>query len=100
MSAEILKFTRVKSDTNGNPRYIVEGDALLTAQEIHAIATAPKNPIFGRLKCSVRAVKRANSIGGRKWPSKFAFVFQSYNIQHTADHIGRVTGRKFLAERA
>jgi hypothetical protein len=96
---ETLIFTRVASDTNGNPRYRVDGDSLLTAEEMHAIATAEKNPVFGRLKCRARAAKRANSVGGRKWPGSFVFVFQSYSIQATADAIGRVTGRTFIAEK-
>lgn len=86
---ETLVFTRVKSDTNGNPRYTVDGYALLSLVECADPHTS-----------KARATHRANSIGGRKWPGAFVYVFQSYSVQDTANAIGRVTGRTFTAEKA
>lgn len=87
---ETLIFTRVASDVNGNPCYSVDHTALMTKGE----RTGTGSPGMSVL------AKRANSIGGRKMRGRWAFVFTSYAIQETANAIGRVTGRKFIAEKA
>lgn len=81
---ETLIFTRVASDVNGNPRYSVDYTALQKDGEPLSIETL---------------TKRANSIGGKKMRGRWGFVFQSYSIQATADAIGQVTGRTFIAEK-
>lgn len=65
-----IDFTRVNSDTYGNPRYVCH------FTEIH--------DDYGT------AVKMANSIGGRKFNNKQyggGVVFQSYNIDDLNDRI-------------
>lgn len=67
-----MEFTRINNDTNGNPRYVthflnipIDGEGL-TIDEKYS-----------------QAVKKANSIGGRKYHTKKfggGIVFQSYNL--------------------
>jgi hypothetical protein len=92
METEILVFTREPSDINGNPRYVVDYDALMSADERNNHVC--KKPMSELMEITT---KRANSIGGKKVRGRWAYVFQSYSIQATANAIGRVTGRKFEA---
>ena len=74
-----MEFKRVNSDINGNPRYVthflnipIEGEGLTVGQKYDL------------------AVKKAKTIGGRKYHTKaFAggIVFQSYNINDLEKHI-------------
>lgn len=67
-----MEFKRVNSDINGNPRYVthflnipIEGEGLTVSQKYDL------------------AVKKAKTIGGRKYHTKAfggGIVFQSYNI--------------------
>ena len=91
---ETLTFTRVPSDANGNPRYVVHVLALNTREELDRDPWIPVSDKYA-LAC-----KRANSIGGRRYHTKRyggGIVFQSYSIDETAAHISRVTGRQFVA---
>lgn len=91
---ETLTFTRVPSDSNGNPRYAVHFLNLNTREELDR---DPWIPISDKYNL---ATKRANSIGGRRYHTKRyggGIVFQSYSIDETAAHISRVTGRQFVA---
>lgn len=91
---ETLTFTRVPSDANGNPRYVVHFLALNTREEFDRDPWIPVSDKYA-LAC-----KRANSIGGRRYHTKRyggGIVFQSYSIDETAAHISRVTGRQFVA---
>lgn len=93
-AAEPLTFTRVPSDANGNPRYVVHFLALNTREELDRDPWIPVSDKYA-LAC-----KRANSIGGRRYHTKRyggGIVFQSYSIDETAAHISRVTGRQFVA---
>lgn len=67
-----MDFTRINNDANGNPRYVVHFLELLTEKD---------NNLSIDQKYKV-AVKRANTIGGRKYHTKAyggGIVFQSYN---------------------
>ena len=84
-------WTRISSDVNGNPRYVVHFLALvpdLDNPEIwdeHGIGT-----ISWKYR---QAVKRANKIGGRKFHNKSyggGIVFQSYELRATEEAIERV----------
>ena len=84
-------WTRISSDVNGNPRYVVHFLALvpdLDPPEIwdeHGIGT-----ISWKYR---QAVKRANKIGGRKFHNKSyggGIVFQSYELRATEEAIERV----------
>jgi hypothetical protein len=82
-----LDWTRVKSDINGNPRYVVHFFALLTQEEINNYSLQGRYAI---------ACARANSIGGRKFNNKQyggGIVFQSYSLEHTEAAIDRVMER-------
>lgn len=92
-AVEDLTFSRVNSDVNGNPRYVVHFLNLLTPAEVN-----DHGNVTGRYAI---ACKRANTIGGRKFHNKQyggGIVFCSYSIDDTAKHIGRVTGRTFKAQ--
>ena len=91
---ETLTFTRVPSDSCGNPRYAVHYLNLCTPAELED-RTLPS--IVNRYAL---ATKRANTIGGRRYHCKRyggGIVFQSYSVDETAAHISRVTGRQFVA---
>ena len=84
-------WTRIKSDGNGNPRYVVHFLALvpdLDTPEIwdeHGIGT-----ISWKYQ---QAVKRDNKIGGRKFHNKSyggGIVFQSYELRETEKAIKSV----------
>ena len=79
-------FTRIKSDYNGNPRYVVHFLHLNTQAEKDDPALAGQRYVI--------ACKRANTIGGRKYNNKYydgGIVFQSYNLRELADLIKDIT---------
>lgn len=68
-----ISFKRIDNDINGNPRYVC-----------HFLNIADNYET---------AVKKANSIGGRKYHTKSyggGIVFQSYNIEDTAKRIKEI----------
>ena len=79
-----MEFTRVNSDVNGNPRYVV-----------HFLECEPEvwkddSGISARYAATVKLM---NKIGGRKFHNKQyggGIVFQSYSIQDTEKHIERI----------
>ena len=74
-------FYRINNDVNGNPRYVVHFFALLGEQHIRSTGLYEF------------AVKRANTIGGRKYRSKQyggGIVFQSYCLDELITAIKRV----------
>lgn len=83
MSAQTkIEWTRVKSDVNGNPRYVCHFLNLNTQEELDKTG---KDWIYTSTKYQI-AVKRANKIGGRKFHNKQyggGIVFQSYNLVET-----------------
>lgn len=85
-----ISFTRIKNDTNGNPRYVCHFLTLNTEEELNAV---------GGLNSRYQlACKRANSIGGRKYHTKAyggGIVFQSYNLDCVVEAINRVTGKAY-----
>lgn len=84
-----FQWTRVNSDINGNPRFVIHFLNLLTEEEkstefweIHGLNTIP-------LQYSI-ACKRANKIGGRKYHTKAyggGIVFSSYALDDTEESI-------------
>jgi hypothetical protein len=91
----IIGFKRIKNDTNGNPRYVCHFLNLNTPEEL---ASEGKDWIDIGTKYAL-AVKRANSIGGRKYNARAfgggGIVFQSYSLNDTVAHINRVAGHTF-----
>ena len=84
-----LKFdwTRINNDTNGNPRYVLHFLNLCTRAELDADPWIPTGNKYAI------AVKRANSIGGKKYHTKSyggGIVFQSYSLEDTENLILRV----------
>lgn len=70
-----IDFLRIDNDINGNPRYVC-----------HYLNIADNYS---------EAIKKANSIGGRKYHTKRyggGVVFQSYNIEDTAKRITEIKG--------
>jgi hypothetical protein len=71
-----IQFTRIKYDSNGNPRYVCHFLNLLTEEE--------KEFTDGYRAGYAIAVARSHKIGGRKYHTKAyggGIVFQSYNIR-------------------
>lgn len=84
-----LKFdwTRINNDSNGNPRYVLHFLNLCTRAELDADTWIPTGSKYAI------AVKRANSIGGKKYRAKSyggGIVFQSYSLEDTESSILRV----------
>lgn len=78
-------FTRVNSDTNGNPRYACDF-SFFTSDSERSIA----GNVSGKYAI---ACKRANSLGGRKFHNKQyggGIVFQSYSLDETCNAINRL----------
>lgn len=76
-----IDFTRIKNDINGNPRYVCHFLTLITDKDKIKTDNAP----FSYLSQDLYnlALKRAKTIGGRKYNTKTyvgGIVFQSYNI--------------------
>lgn len=85
-----ISFTRIKNDTNGNPRYVCHFLTLNTEEELNSTEYLPNKY---ELAC-----KRANRIGGRKYHTKAyggGIVFQSYNLDCEVEAINRVTGKAY-----
>lgn len=81
MKTTKIEFTRIKNDTNGNPRYVCH------FLNIPLNESEKANNLSDNYKT---AVKKANKIGGRKYHNKQyggGIVFQSYNIAETEKQI-------------
>jgi hypothetical protein len=79
-------FTRVNNDVNGNPRYVCHYLKFITIEDTQA-------PNYKMGNDYEIALKKAKKIGGRKFHNKQyggGIVFQSYNIQATADRINEL----------
>ena len=90
-SREEIELTRVDCDGNGNPRYVVHFLALNTRQELDDM----KGDVGGKYEL---ALKRARTIGGRKFHNKQyggGIVFQCYGKSDLLPLLERVTGRQF-----
>jgi len=74
--------TRVKSDANGNPRYVVHFLAFITDQDaIDCARFAGEQRTFASNLKYDRALERARKVGGRKFHNKQyggGIVFQCY----------------------
>ena len=87
MKTNRIKFTRIDNDVNGNPRYVCHFLNLLTKKENGYYDENLEKYI--EPLCSVNekyefALKRAKTIGGKKYNNKKyggGIVFQSYNIE-------------------
>ena len=82
-----IEFTRVNNDVNGNPRYVCHFLALVNDKDREEAERREKGVKPFQFSISHLyniAVKKANTIGGRKYHNKQyggGIVFQSYNIQ-------------------
>lgn len=95
MSDNTLNFTRIKNDVNGNPRYVLHFLSLNTRDELNRTG----EQWIGVSEKYELALKRARTIGGRKFHNKQyggGIVFQSYSLDKLTADIARVTGRDFV----
>ena len=79
---EKLNWTRVNSDVNGNPRFV-----------IHFLDCCPKSWVGDISERYARTCKLMNTIGGRKFHNKQyggGIVFSSYNLTDTERSINEV----------
>lgn len=96
MSNNTLDFTCIKNDVNGNPRYVVHFLSLNTRDELDRTG----EQWIGVSEKYELALKRARTIGGRKFHNKQyggGIVFQSYSLEGLTADIARVTGRDFTS---
>lgn len=85
-------FTRVNSDVNGNPRYVIHFLNLLTSKEQDEIR-AKARPMQAIADMYTEALKKASSIGGSRYRGKDfggGIVFQSYSLPDTANRINEI----------
>lgn len=69
-----IELTRIDNDVNGNPRYVCHFLNIASTYE--------------------EAIKRAHTIGGRKYHTKRyggGIVFQSYNTTHLKECINEIS---------
>jgi hypothetical protein len=84
-----IQFTKVKSDANGNSRFVCHFLNLLTPEEL-ARCTAPR---VGTSEKYALALHRARKIGGRKFHNKQyggGIVFQCYGAADITPHIEKL----------
>ncbi len=88
---ELISFTRINNDINGNPRYVCHYSNLLTESEANEIRESGNRELFGWVNIEYQyALKRARKIGGKKFHNKQyggGIVFQYYNIADTEKQI-------------
>lgn len=78
------QFSKVKSDVNGNPRYVIHFLAL----DVHGWQS--NISLSGRYAI---ACKLANQIGGKKYHNKSyggGIVFQSYSLQELCNRLNKL----------
>ena len=83
MKTSKIEFTRVNNDVNGNPRYVCHYLRFITPKDL-------ENPNYVMGNDYELALKKAKSIGGKKYHNKQyggGIVFQSYNIDKTEKDI-------------
>ena len=86
---EKIEWTKINHDVNGNPRYVCHFFALLTDAEINDCAGS--DFISRRYKI---AVKRANTLGGRKFHNKQyggGIMFSTYSLGELEKRIKELT---------
>lgn len=83
-----IKFTRIKRDISGNPRYVINFLDLFSESELGQIRTEinKKESYPGEFIDTTYklAIKKAKTIGGKKYRGMDfggGIVFQSYNIK-------------------
>lgn len=77
-------FTRVNNDVNGNPRYVIHFLDLISMYDGNIIdANVRKNSTYTVEESYKIALKKAKTIGGRKYNTKKyggGIIFQSHNL--------------------
>ncbi len=86
-------FTRVNNDVNGNPRYVCHF-LNLTKDSDRSTDEYTSDLLKGVDTLYNIALKRAKTIGGKKFHNKQyggGIVFQSYNLQDECNRINELT---------
>ena len=90
LTPESINFIRVNNDVNGNPRHVCHFLNLSLDSDRTYLNSVTPGHITDVGSLYSMALKRAKKIGGRKFHNKQyggGIVFQSYNIQSTAEAI-------------
>jgi hypothetical protein len=83
-------FTRVKSDVNGNPRYVLHFLALNTDAELDYADWQSLSSKYDK------ALARSRAAGGRKFHNKQfggGIVFQSYSLDELCTHLNELRNK-------
>lgn len=100
----MINFTRIKNDTNGNPRYVCHFLTFIKSGEFDNLGTVNKDGSAFTSDEVIRyvhgmdlityqyqkALERSRQFGGRKFHNKQyggGIVFQSYNIDGLSEQI-------------
>jgi hypothetical protein len=103
-----MELTRINNDVNGNPRYVVHFLDLLSKEEQNPeLGTKSMNTaqviryLYNQSETEYlyeKALKRAKSIGGRKFHNKQyggGIAFQSYNTTELIKQIEEIQNTNF-----
>lgn len=85
-----MRLTRIDNDTNGNPRYVCHFSEIASDDDRRIAQEHGINYISVLYQM---AVKKANTIGGKKYHTKKyggGIVFQSYNTDELREQITRL----------
>lgn len=96
METSKIEFTRINNDINGNPRYVCHFLSLIKDSDEKEVEGKDnwKQGIYKLDLLYTIALKRAKTIGGKKYHNKSyggGIVFQSYNMYDTEKHILELT---------
>lgn len=89
----MIEWTKIKTDVNGNPRYVCHYLNLITDEEV---SRSGANYLTPDRKYAM-ALERARKIGGRKFHNKQyggGIVFQSYSLAETESAIHELLAKE------
>jgi hypothetical protein len=91
-----MEYKRVKTDTNGNPRYVIHFFAFLNNEEKEYFSGMDRISRLYDL-----AVKKSKKLGGKKYRGKDfsgGIVFQSYNIEESLKDIENIAKITYIKQ--
>lgn len=87
------QFKRIDNDVNGNPRYVIHYNYLLSDKEdeLYPLTFSPIFKVVENMKTRYKlALSKAKKVGGKKYNTKSfggGIVFQSYNLNNLCNEL-------------